>query len=55
MVVIEIAMLIAGLWAMATAKLPSWLLGGSRWKYEGKNVHWVAVIAVLMALFVASL
>ena len=47
LLIIEIGMLIAGVWAIATARLPSWLLGGSKYEYEGRGVRWLGLILVL--------
>jgi len=47
LLVIEIIMLIAGLWAVATGKLPSLLFGGPRYKLEGRGVRLLGVVLVL--------
>jgi hypothetical protein len=47
MLIIEILMLIAGIWAIAAGKLPSWLFGGARYKLEGQGVRLLGLILVL--------
>jgi len=37
LLVIEILLLIAGIIALATGKLPSFLLGGAKYRYEGRG------------------
>jgi len=47
LLVIEILLLIAGIIALATGKLPSFLLGGAKYRYEGRGVRWLGLILVL--------
>lgn len=47
MIVIEIIMLFAGIWALVTAKIPSWVLGGPRYKLEGGGARLLGLILVL--------
>jgi hypothetical protein len=47
MLVIEVLMLIAGIWAIATVKIPSILFGGAKYKIEGKGVRLLGLILVL--------
>jgi hypothetical protein len=46
--IIEVAFLIAGLYALFTAKLPAWIVGKG-FKAEGSKVRWVgALMAALL-------
>jgi hypothetical protein len=47
MLIIEILMLIAGVWAIATGKIPSILFGGAKYKLEGRGVRLLGLILVL--------
>ena len=56
MFIIEILMLIVGIWAIATGKLPSFLFGGAKYKLEGRGVRLLGLILALPlpAAFVAG-
>jgi len=43
----EILMLIAGICAIIEGKIPSFLLGGARYKLEGRGVRWLGLILVI--------
>src|SRR5262245_59503700 len=45
--IIEIIMLITGIWALVTGKLPSLLFGGSKYVYEESDVRLLGLIMVL--------
>jgi len=47
LLVIEILMLIAGIWAIVAGKLPPSLFGGAKWKFEGWGVRLLGLILVL--------
>jgi len=40
-------MLVAGIWAIVTGKLPSFLFGGSKYKFEGGGVRLLGFIFIL--------
>jgi hypothetical protein len=47
LLLVEIIMLIAGLWALAAGKLPSLLFGGPQYVLEGRGVRWLGLILIL--------
>lgn len=47
LLIVEIIMLIAGIWALATGKIPSILFGGPHYKLEGRGVRLLGVILML--------
>ena len=47
LLIIELIMLVAGIWAVATGKLPSLLFGGSHYRLEGRGVRYLGVVLVL--------
>ena len=44
---LAIIMGIAGLWAIITGRIPSFLLGGRRYKFEGRGVRLLGVVLLL--------
>lgn len=45
--IIEILMLITGIWAIATGKVPSFLFGGGKYQIEGLNARLFGILLVL--------
>ena len=56
MLYVEILMLITGVWAIATGKIPSLLFGGPQYKLEGRSARLLGVLLLLPILitFVGS-
>jgi hypothetical protein len=44
---IEVILLISGIWALVTGKLPSFLFGGPKYKLEGRGVRLLGVVLLL--------
>ncbi len=47
MLIIEIAMLAGGLYSIITAKVPSFLIGGSKYRVEGQTARLFGVLLIL--------
>ena len=47
LLVIEIAMLIGGIYAIVFAKVPSILVGGGKYQVEGKTARWFGILLML--------
>jgi len=51
---IEILMLIAGIWAIVAGKLPSAMFGGAKYSFEGRGVRLLGLILVCPLAFVRA-
>ena len=47
LIVIEMVMLLAGVWALVTAKIPSWVLGGKKYEVEGRGARLAGLFLIL--------
>lgn len=47
LLIVELVMLIAGIWAIVAGKLPSFLFGGPKYRFEGRGVRWLGLILLL--------
>ena len=47
LLIVEIAMLIGGIYAIATAKVPGFLIGGGKYQVEGTTARLFGVLLVL--------
>lgn len=45
---IDILLLVFGGWAIITGKIPSWVIGGGKYKIEGKEIRFLGVFLVLL-------
>jgi|GEM_PF-5530933 hypothetical protein len=48
---IDILLLVFGGWAIITGKIPSWVIGGGKYKIEGKEIRFLGIFLVLMFPF----
>ena len=45
---IDILLIVFGLWAIISGKFPSWLIGGGKYKIEGKEIRFLGVFLLFM-------
>jgi hypothetical protein len=45
---IDILLVVFGIWAIISGKLPSWLIGGGKYKIEGHGVRFLGIFLLLV-------